>query len=234
MYICLLLKQKVWGQDQKQFIAIKRLEQMYAWLHANTFVKRNKINNNYLPFSKRMTLHLSCTYACFLPSLVKIGIVFLKSKILKMCQCIFTNTVYRFFVAPNFHFHLCTQTNYFAPYKICPETFVISFKNDGKKKFTLNSPTDFRGNWSENKKRQIFLCKLYISLELGVPLQQLKFLQNCQRIFTVAIISPCKMYSTLFTQIESPFQKNTMFQVRVKWARGSWEDNENVKSLRLQ
>ena len=101
MYISLLLKQKVWGQDQKQFIAIKRLEQMYAWLHANTFVKRNKINNNYLPFSKRMTLHLSCTYACFLPSLVKIGIMCLKSKILKMCQCISTKLIlYTGFLLP--------------------------------------------------------------------------------------------------------------------------------------
>ena len=181
---------------------------MYAWLHANTFVKRNKINNNYLPSSKRMTLHLSCTYACFLPSLVKIGIVFLKSKILKMCQCIFTNPVYRFFVAPNFHFHLCTQTNYFALYQICPETFVISFKNDGKKKFTLNSPTDYRGIRSENKKRQIFLCKQYISLELGVPLQQLKFLQNCQCIFTMSLLSPLANCTALYLlKLNPPFQR---------------------------
>ena len=120
---------------------------------------------------------------------------------------------------------------------------MISFKNDGKKKFTLNSPTDCRGNWSENKKRQIFLCKLFISLELGVPLQQLKFLQNCQCIFTMSLLSPlAKVQHFIYSNwiplskeyYVSSYGKMGQRFLRKKWKREKFKitiivtDNRNI------
>ena len=51
-------------------------------------------NFNYIPFDKKVVLHLKTnwipfTRECFVPSLVEIGLVVLENKILKLRLCIF-------------------------------------------------------------------------------------------------------------------------------------------------